>query len=99
MSNFLKLYHKTSELWACVNHLQLCYCPLPKQQLQQIKIFTFSLDQVAVPEFLAGAMENWGLVIYRETNLMYDPMESSSYYKQRVPAVIAHEMVHQVNKI
>lgn len=41
-------------------------------------------------------MENWGLITYRETNLLYDPNESATSNKQRVAAVIAHELVHQV---
>lgn len=42
-------------------------------------------------------MENWGLITYRETNLLYDVTQSSSYNKQRVASVIAHELVHQVS--
>uniref|UniRef100_A0A8C7XN42 Aminopeptidase n=1 Tax=Oryzias sinensis TaxID=183150 RepID=A0A8C7XN42_9TELE len=53
------------------------------------------LDQIAIPDFGTGAMENWGLVTYRETNLLYDDRESSSSNKQRVASVIAHELVHQ----
>ncbi|KAM8940284.1 glutamyl aminopeptidase isoform 2-T2 [Pelodytes ibericus] len=53
------------------------------------------LDQIAIPDFGTGAMENWGLVTYRETNLLYDPAESATVNKQRVAAVIAHELVHQ----
>nr|XP_046269552.1 glutamyl aminopeptidase isoform X2 [Scatophagus argus] len=53
------------------------------------------LDQIAIPDFGTGAMENWGLITYRETNLLYDENESSSYNKQRVASVIAHELVHQ----
>lgn len=56
----------------------------------------FLLDKIAIPDFGTGAMENWGLVTYRETNLLYDEKESSSYNKQRVASVIAHELVHQV---
>lgn len=41
-------------------------------------------------------MENWGLITYRETNLLYDEKQSSSLNKQRVASVIAHELVHQV---
>ncbi|KAF6129876.1 glutamyl aminopeptidase [Phyllostomus discolor] len=40
-------------------------------------------------------MENWGLITYRETNLLYDPQESASSNKQRVASVVAHELVHQ----
>ncbi|XP_073496949.1 glutamyl aminopeptidase [Phyllobates terribilis] len=53
------------------------------------------LDQIAIPDFGTGAMENWGLITYRETNLLYDPNESATINKQRVAAVIAHELVHQ----
>lgn len=40
-------------------------------------------------------MENWGLITYRETNLLYDPEESASSNQQRVATVVAHELVHQ----
>ncbi|XP_012879258.1 PREDICTED: glutamyl aminopeptidase isoform X2 [Dipodomys ordii] len=53
------------------------------------------LDKIAIPDFGTGAMENWGLVTYRETNLLYDPQESASSNQQRVASVIAHELVHQ----
>uniref|UniRef100_A0A803VU04 Aminopeptidase n=1 Tax=Ficedula albicollis TaxID=59894 RepID=A0A803VU04_FICAL len=53
------------------------------------------LDKIAIPDFGTGAMENWGLITYRETNLLYDPKESATSNKQRVAAVIAHELVHQ----
>ncbi|KAM7404165.1 hypothetical protein PAMA_004546 [Pampus argenteus] len=53
------------------------------------------LDKIAIPDFGTGAMENWGLITYRETNLLYDENESSSSNKQQVASVIAHELVHQ----
>lgn len=59
--------------------------------------FFFITDKIAIPDFGTGAMENWGLITYRESNLLYDEKESSSYNKQRVASVIAHELVHQVN--
>ncbi|XP_054626933.1 aminopeptidase N-like isoform X1 [Dunckerocampus dactyliophorus] len=52
-------------------------------------------DQVALPDFNAGAMENWGLVMYRETALLYEPGRSSMGNKDRVMTVIAHELAHQ----
>ncbi|KRT82230.1 Peptidase, partial [Oryctes borbonicus] len=52
------------------------------------------MDQVAIPDFSAGAMENWGLVTYRETALLWDETESTSNNKQRVASVIAHEFAH-----
>ncbi|KAI5641071.1 peptidase family m1 domain-containing protein [Phthorimaea operculella] len=57
--------------------------PLPKQ------------DMFAIPDFSAGAMENWGLITYRETALLYDKVESSFVNKERVAEVIAHELAHQ----
>ncbi|XP_008068818.1 aminopeptidase N [Carlito syrichta] len=52
-------------------------------------------DQIALPDFNAGAMENWGLVTYRESALLFDPLSSSSSNKERVVTVIAHELAHQ----
>jgi puromycin-sensitive aminopeptidase len=53
------------------------------------------LDMVALPDFAAGAMENWGLVTYRETALLIDPVNSSQAARQRVAAVVDHELAHQ----
>ncbi|XP_071955339.1 aminopeptidase N-like [Antedon mediterranea] len=53
------------------------------------------MDMIAIPDFAAGAMENWGLITYRETTLLYLPGVSSAYNKQRVCAVVSHELAHQ----
>lgn len=53
------------------------------------------LDMVALPDFASGAMENWGLVTYRETALLVDPKNSSVAARQRVAEVIDHELAHQ----
>ncbi|XP_004617569.1 aminopeptidase N [Sorex araneus] len=52
-------------------------------------------DQIALPDFNAGAMENWGLVTYRENSLLFDPGTSSIGNKERVVTVIGHELAHQ----
>nr|XP_032523235.1 aminopeptidase N-like isoform X1 [Danaus plexippus plexippus] len=57
--------------------------PLPKQ------------DMMAIPDFSAGAMENWGLITYRETALLYSDKESSFLNKERIAEVVAHELAHQ----
>lgn len=54
------------------------------------------LDLIAIPDFGAGAMENWGLITYRETSILYDSVESSSGAHQWVAVVVAHELAHQV---
>ncbi|KAL1247303.1 hypothetical protein QQF64_022679 [Cirrhinus molitorella] len=52
-------------------------------------------DQIALPDFSAGAMENWGLITYRETALLYDEEISSNGNKERIATIIAHELAHQ----
>ncbi len=52
------------------------------------------LDHIAVPDFAAGAMENWGAITYRETALLFDPENSSAATKQRIMEVVSHEMAH-----
>ncbi len=48
------------------------------------------LDMIAIPDFAAGAMENWGAVTYRESTLLIDSQKSSASNKQWVAMVIAH---------
>eukprot|EP00928_Gymnodinium_smaydae_P013391 TRINITY_DN14887_c0_g2_i1.p1 TRINITY_DN14887_c0_g2~~TRINITY_DN14887_c0_g2_i1.p1 ORF type:complete len:888 (-),score=264.42 TRINITY_DN14887_c0_g2_i1:46-2709(-) len=53
------------------------------------------MDMIAIPDFSAGAMENWGLVTYREVALLCDEKTVSSVQKQRIASVITHELAHQ----
>ena len=41
-------------------------------------------------------MENWGLILYAETSLLFDPRTGTAANKKRVAVVIAHELAHQV---
>ncbi|XP_035539457.1 aminopeptidase M1-like isoform X1 [Juglans regia] len=52
------------------------------------------LDMVAIPEFAGGAMENHGLITYRENDLLYDELLSSTARKQRLVIVVSHEVAH-----
>lgn len=52
------------------------------------------LDMIAIPEFAAGAMENWGLVTYREVDLLIATGASRNQL-QRVAITVAHELAHQ----
>jgi tricorn protease interacting factor F2/3 len=52
------------------------------------------LHLIAVPEFAAGAMENWGAITFREIALLVDK-DSSVRIKKQVAEVIAHEISHQ----
>ena len=60
--------------------------PLPKQ------------DMIAIPDFSAGAMENWGLITYREVAILYEEGKSSRSDKEYVAIVVAHELAHQVGR-
>ncbi|KAK4989358.1 hypothetical protein LTR66_007080 [Elasticomyces elasticus] len=66
-----------------VDHFSEAYYPLPK------------VDLLAVHEFSHGAMENWGLITYRTTAVLYDEFASDQKYKNRVVYVVAHELAHQ----
>ena len=53
------------------------------------------LDLIALPDFEAGAMENFGAITYRETAMLVDPKTASVGAKKEVALVVAHEMAHQ----
>ncbi len=52
-------------------------------------------DHVALPDFSSGAMENWGLITYREIALLADPKTTSISSKRYIATVVAHELSHQ----
>lgn len=56
--------------------------PLPKQ------------DLIAIPDFVSGAMEHWGLITFRESRLLIDIKKSSLADIERVSLTVAHEMAH-----
>ncbi|RZF47937.1 hypothetical protein LSTR_LSTR008741 [Laodelphax striatellus] len=64
------------------NYTNLTY-PLPK------------IDIVAVPDFNAGAMENWGMTTYREKYVLFKENVSTTLDKQWILAIVAHEFAHQ----
>jgi aminopeptidase 2 len=53
------------------------------------------MDMVAVPDFSAGAMENWGLITYRVVDLLFDQKTAGAATKERVAEVVQHELAHQ----
>lgn len=53
------------------------------------------MDMVAIPDFSAGAMENWGLITYRVVDILLDEKTSGASTKQRIAEVVQHELAHQ----
>jgi aminopeptidase N len=60
-----------------------------------IKYPMAKLDLVAIPDFEAGAMENFGCITYRETEMLVDGKKGSLPARKDVAETIAHEMAHQ----
>lgn len=52
------------------------------------------LDQIGIPDFEAGAMENSGCITYREIALLADPQKAPLTVKKRIAEVVAHEIAH-----
>ncbi|XP_029156919.1 endoplasmic reticulum aminopeptidase 1-like isoform X3 [Nylanderia fulva] len=57
--------------------------PLPKQ------------DLIAIPDFVPVAMENWGLIMFRESFLIYNPQNTSTETQEYMTVLMAHELAHQ----
>ena len=51
---------------------------------------------IAIPDFSAGAMENWGLITYRQASILYMENVTSDSSKQWIVQTITHELAHQV---
>jgi aminopeptidase N/puromycin-sensitive aminopeptidase len=60
-----------------------------------IKYPLAKLDMVAIPDFEAGAMENFGCITYRETEMLVDEKNGPVPAKMEVAETVAHEMAHQ----
>ncbi|KAJ5698266.1 Alanine/arginine aminopeptidase [Penicillium macrosclerotiorum] len=76
----LECAHRTVDYFSEIFEIEY---PLPKA------------DLLAVHEFAMGAMENWGLVTYRTTAVLFDEGKSDNRYKNRIAYVVAHELAHQ----
>nr|AAK58066.1 110 kDa aminopeptidase [Heliothis virescens] len=52
-------------------------------------------DHIALPDFPSGAMENWGMVNYREAYLLYDANNTNLNNKIFIATIMAHELGHK----
>ncbi|XP_043915563.1 aminopeptidase Q [Protopterus annectens] len=64
------------------------------EELFDVKYPISKLDMIALPNFLGGGMENWGLVMFIETALLYDSKQLFSN-KENIRSIVAHELAHQ----
>ncbi|XP_026815475.1 glutamyl aminopeptidase-like [Rhopalosiphum maidis] len=64
-----------------VNYFGIQY-PLPK------------LDLIAIPDFVSGAMENWGLITFREIRVLYKEGVYSTNDQEQAALIVAHELAH-----
>ncbi|KAL1460930.1 hypothetical protein WDU94_012866 [Cyamophila willieti] len=53
------------------------------------------MDMIALPDFAAGAMENYGMVTFRESCLFVTKGRTSSFDEFYVVTTVAHELSHQ----
>ncbi|KAH8382719.1 hypothetical protein KR009_004927, partial [Drosophila setifemur] len=89
--------------WARPNAIDQCdfaaeFGPKVLQYYEEFFGIKFPLpkvDQVAIPDFSAAAMENWGLVTFVESKMLYSQDPPSSIKKPEIANVIAHELAHQ----
>ena len=80
------------------NSWKVCHLinyPSIQWESKLIHLPTHFSDLIAIPDFSAGAMENWGLITYRENSLLFSEFQTSVIAKQWIAVVVAHELAHQ----
>jgi glutamyl aminopeptidase len=65
------------------------------EELYKLPYALPKVDLIAIPDFVTGAMEQWGLITYRETSLLYDSVADATSPRQSKSSTISHEYVHQ----
>nr|GEX47044.1 augmin subunit 6 [Tanacetum cinerariifolium] len=73
------------------------YCPVGKTEKGKLglSISAKSIIMVAVPDFSGGTMENYGLITYREAELLHDDLRSAAENTQRLSLAVTHEVRQQ----
>ncbi|XP_067141359.1 aminopeptidase N-like [Centruroides vittatus] len=103
VGNFYRNGDDKFAIWTTRNNLnrtQLAFELTPKfikffENILQVPYSLPKLDMVSVPEHKSSAMENWGLIVYHDANLLYDPEINADSEKQFTSRIIAHEISHQ----
>ncbi|XP_055847662.1 aminopeptidase N [Episyrphus balteatus] len=103
VSDFANLTKGSFSVWARPDAIQSAQYALivgPKilkflEQYFDIPYPLPKVDMIALPDFHAGAMENWGLITFREIAMLYEEGVSPTTNKQRIASVVGHELAHQ----
>lgn len=103
VSDFEHITNKSLSIWArasAINQAKFGLKIGPSileyyEDFFQIKFPLPKIDMIALPDFSAGAMENWGLITYRESVLLFEEGVSTIANLQGIAIVIAHELAHQ----
>ncbi|KAF1877164.1 hypothetical protein Lal_00015826, partial [Lupinus albus] len=87
----VQIYHNPVVVRACLIVLIKLYRLGSQSQKLKLK---WLIMMIAILDFAVGAMENYGLVTYRKTVLLYDDQNSAASNKQRVATIVAHELTY-----
>lgn len=68
------------------------------QLTKKIVVRYYIPDLIAIPD-LGGAMENWGIITFRESAMLFDPITGSAADQKLVAMIVNHEVAHQVEFI
>ena len=72
-----------------------CFVFLPRCEMQLNLLLRHIVGAISYKFNFVGAMENWGLITYRETCLLVDPENTSTVQKQWIALTVGHEIAHQ----
>jgi hypothetical protein len=89
----LQLLHYHRQRWLFAE-AHCCACP-STHTASQVAFPLPKLDLVAIPNFAAGAMENWGLLTYRERALLVDDTRDDMHQRYAIATTVAHETVRR----
>lgn len=103
VTDFKNMSHNNFSVWARSEAIAAAAFALeigPKvlkflEEYYKIKFPLPKIDMIALPDFKNGAMENWGLLTFREIAMLYEEGVSASTDKVHVATVVAHEIAHQ----
>ncbi|KAK6759651.1 hypothetical protein RB195_021310 [Necator americanus] len=70
-------------------------CLYQMGQYTNIKFPLEKCDNLGLPEFLAGAMENFGLIVYKSEIIALNPDTITTIEKIESAYIICHEVAHQ----